>query len=326
MRTRSEQIALLSRGHKKFLVGLEKIREKFVSSLLSYDEVWEMKMEADKNDERPILTGIEFWDDLVGPLRRGNLYVLCGYAGVGKTTLSVQIAWAIAEKKRNVWLYCLEMTAPEVLEILVGHITKNAEPREKEYALASAQAAESGFRLFDSSMRFRKWDEHLQNIVIETKKNNIEFLVIDNFHYLTRVEKNPFEVEGIVSQRLKSLSQELNIPILLLHHLKKPEGVVNQLEPEPTVHAMRGATALLNDASTVLILHHPLAKSSTPDYEGARQSVGKLTNAKARWGRGGAAYVRLFGSERTYYPATMTEYLPKRAAKGAASFSSREES
>jgi len=310
MKTRAEQIALLSRGHKKFLAGLEKIREKYVSSLLTYDEVWEMKIEADKNNENPILTGMEFWDDLVGPLRRGNLYVLCGYAGVGKTTLSIQIAWAIAQQKRNTWLYCLEMTAPEVLEIVAGHITKNADPKEKEYAIASTEAAASGFRLFDSAIRYAKWDEHLQNIVTETRRNNIEFLVVDNFHYLTRVDRNSLEIEGVVSQRLKSLSQELNIPILLLHHLKKPEGIVNGQEPEPTVHAMRGATALLNDASSVLILHHPLAKSTTPEYEGARQSVGKLTNAKARWGRGGVRYVRLFGSERTYYPATLSEYAP----------------
>jgi len=317
IKTRAEQIALLSRGHKNFLAGLEKIREKYVSTLLTYDEAWEMKIEADRNDEEPIVTDIEFWDDLIGPMRRGNLYVLCGYAGVGKTTLAIQIAWAVAKQKRNVWLYCLEMTAPEVLEIVAGHITKNAEPTEKEYALASTEAAGSGFRLFDSALKYAKWDEHLRNIVTETKKNNIEFLVIDNFHYLTRVDRNSLEIEGVVSQRLKSLSQELNIPILLLHHLKKPEGIINQLEPEPTVHAMRGATALLNDASFVVILHHPLAKSTTPDYEGTRQSVGKLTAGKARWGRGGVRYVRLFGSERTYYPANMSEYMPsKKKPKG----------
>ena len=315
VKSRSEQIAILSKAHRKFLDGIDDIRKKYVSSLLTYDEVWEMKIEADKNNENPIVTGIEFWDDLVGSMRRGNLYVLCGYAGVGKTTLSIQISWAVAQQKRNVWLYCLEMTAPEVLEIVAGHITKNADPKEKDYAIASTEASASGFRLFDSALQYAKWDEHLRNIVVETKRNNIEFLVVDNFHYLTRVDKNSLEIEGVVSQRLKSLSQELNIPILLLHHLKKPEGVVNGQEPEPTVHAMRGATALLNDASSVLILHHPLAKSTTPEYEGARQAVGKLTNAKARWGRGGVRYIRLFGSERTYYPATMTEYMPKRMKK-----------
>lgn len=316
MKSRAEIMELLSRGHKQFLIERAKMQKVLVSSCLTFDEVWEMKMTEDKNNEKPIVTGIEFFDDLVGSLRRGNLYVLCGYAGVGKTTLSVQVAWAVAKQKRNVWMYCLEMTAPEIFEIVVGHITKNAEPKEKECALASVEAAASGFRFFDSSMTYRTWKEHLENIVVACARDNIEFLIIDNFHYLTRTEKDQFAVEGVVSQRLKSLSQELNIPILLLHHLKKPEGIIKQLEPEPTVHAMRGATALLNDASGVLILHHPLSKSSSPEYEGARQSVGKLTMGKARWGTGGVRYARLFGSERTYYPATLSEYAPskKRAA------------
>ena len=304
MRSRAEIINLLSRNHAQFLKVLGQAREKFVAPIMTADDVWEIKLLESKYNEKPILSGVSFWDDLVGPFRRGNLYVLAGYAGTGKTTLAAQIAWAIAQQKRNVWFYCLELTPVEVLEVLVGHISGNSEPTEEQYVLACTMAQQSGFRFFDSTV-YRRWDEHLPVIARTVKEHNVEMVVIDNFHYLTRADKNTLEVEGVASQRLKGLSQECNVPILLLHHLRKPES--DSSEPDPTVHALRGTSALLNDASAVVLLHHPLADSGDPGG-GDRQSVGKLRYAKARWGRGGAEYVRLIGHRRLYEKASESDY------------------
>jgi replicative DNA helicase len=128
------------------------------------------------------------------------------------------------------------------------------------------------------------------------------------------VERNVTEVEGVVSQRLKGLAQELNIPILLIHHLRKPDS--DGMEPEPTVHALRGSSALLNDASAVVLLHHPLVSSDGED-DGERQTVGKLRYGKARWGKPGTKFVRLIGWKRRYEGAMASEY------KGAATVKRR---
>jgi replicative DNA helicase len=311
MKSNNEIVEILSSSHKKYLSSIEKARESFTDPILTADDVYVMKVIAKEHDEYPIISGVDFWDELVGPFRRGNLYVLAGFAGCGKSTMALQLAWNVARQGRNVLFYCLELVPTEVLEMLVGHIRSNAEPTEEDYVYACTLAHKSGFRFFDSTV-YRKWDEHLKIIAAGTRKHNIEMVVIDNFHYLTRVDRDATGVEGVVSQRLKGLSQELNIPVMLIHHLRKPDS--DGLEPEPTVHALRGSSALLNDASAVVLLHHPLVSSDT-ESDGERQQVGKLRYGKARWGKGGSKFVRLIGHKRMYESASSMDYA--RETKGS---------
>lgn len=312
MKTRAEIERVFSSNHKRYLLNLEKIKESIVTTELTTDDVWEMKLLEDQYDESPIRTGASFWDELVGSLRKGNLYVLAGYPGAGKTTLAAQLAWGVAKQGKKVWFYCLELKPTEVLEVLVGHIRGNAQPTEEDYAVGCTLAQNSGFMFFDSR-NYKRWEDHLENIVQGIKKSHYELIVIDNFHFLTRVSKNGFEVEGVVSQRLKVLSQECNVPILLIHHLRKPDG--DGQEAEPSVHALRGSSALLNDASAVVLLHHPIMDSEG-EAEGERHPVGKLRYAKARWGKGGTRYVQLVGVERRYEQAYSEQYIgPRRGGR-----------
>src|SRR5512139_3645555 len=200
MKTRAEIVSILSRAHRQYLKELDRAKELLVDPIMTADDAWERKLLAERHDVNPIQSGIAFWDDLVGPFRRGNLYVLAGYAGVGKTTLATQLSWATARQDRKVWFYCLELTPEEVLEVLVGHLVEDAEPHGDRYAPACAEIQKSGFRFLDSTT-YRKWNEHLEIIPRAVRQHGIEMLVIDNFHYLTRTDKNTLEVEGVVSQR-----------------------------------------------------------------------------------------------------------------------------
>jgi replicative DNA helicase len=304
MTTKAEIESFLSVQHRKFLREIKRAKDANQSHVLTADDVLEQKLLEDKYDENPITTGIDFWDELIGPFRRGNVYVVAGYAGVGKTTLAMQLAWAVTQQNRKVWFYCLELKPTEVMEVLASHIEGNSPPTKEEYLVANTKVHRSGFRFFDSR-EYRTWEQHLEIIESSVNEHGFELLVIDNFHYLTRTSKNTFEIEGVVSQRLKSLSQSCNIPILLLHHLRKPES--DSLEPEPTVHAMRGASAVLNDSSAVVLLHHPLAETDGSE-QAARLAVGKLRCDKARWGTGGTKYVRLIGHRRLYEATHSSNY------------------
>lgn len=303
MSTREDAIRTLESAHKQYLASIDRVRKKYTDAVMTADDVWEQKLLSKENDEHPISSGVDFWDELAGPFRRGNLYVLAGFAGSGKSTLAVQLAWSIAQQGKKVWFYCLELTPVECLELLTGHVRQNAEPTDEDYAAVACMAQKSGFRFLDSTVH-RTWKDHLEIIIQGVRKHGIEMVVIDNFHYLTRVDRNVVEVEGVVSQRLKGLSQELNIPILCLHHLRKPDG--DGTEPEPSVHTLRGNSALLNDTSSVVLLHRPLITDD--ESEGDRQSVGKLRYGKARWGQGGTRYVRMIGFRRIFEKASSMDY------------------
>ena len=310
MTSRGELENFLSSQHRRFLREIQRARTANKRYTLTADDVLEMKFLADKYEENPLSTGIAFWDELVGPLRRGDVYLLCGYAGTGKSTLAVQVGWAIAQQKRKVWFYCLELRPHQSFEMVAGHIVGNAEPTREDIILANTKLFHSGLRFYDSRDH-ETWQKHLEIIPKEVEEEAYELIIIDNFHYLTRVERNVYEVEGVVSQRLKALAMSMNIPVIVLHHLRKAEG--DHGEPDPTMHSIRGAGALVNDASGVLILHHPL---SGEDEDSERHVVGKLRLVKNRWGKGGKRCVRLDGAKRLYSAAAWDEYPHKNNGRG----------
>lgn len=305
MTSRGELENFLSSQHRRFLREIQRARTANKRYTLTADDVLEMKLLADKYDENPLTTGIPFWDELVGPLRRGDVYLLCGYAGTGKSTLAAQIAWAIAQQRRKVWFYCLELRPHQSFEMVAGHIVGNAEPTHEEIIIANTKLVHSGLRFYDSRDH-ETWQRHLEIIPEEVEREAYELVIIDNFHYLTRVDKNVYEVEGVVSQRLKALAMSMNIPVLVLHHLRKVDG--DHGEPDPTMHSIRGAGALVNDASGVMILHHPLTGD---DEDSDRHPVGKLKLVKNRWGRAGKVYVRQIGHRRLYEQASVLDYKGK---------------
>jgi replicative DNA helicase len=251
------------------------------------------------------LTGVDWWDSFAGPLRKGNVYIIAGYPGAGKTTLALNLAWSMALAGRKVWYYCLELDPEEVFEVLAGHILKDASVTEDMMAQAYAIVAPTGFRFYQPC-GYMGWEEHLRSIGKAVSGSGIEVLFIDNLSFLTRVKSNTFEAENVVSAKIKSLAQQLRIPIVVLHHLRKPGD--DQTEPEPNVHSMKGSGAILADASDAFILHHPMLDNGF----NTRHPVGYLLSGKPRWGTGGKRYVRLEGSQRTYFPAGASEYSGKK--------------
>jgi len=292
------------KGRSSFRQYMELSKElTYKSPALTAEEVYEKILLRRDTRVAPVTTGVGWWDEFAGPLRRGNTYVICGYAGVGKTTLAVQLAWSLSLTKK-VWFYCLELSASEIFEVLTGHICGTTTPTVEQECKAYSLIQDTGFRFYEPN-RYKTWEQRLEEIQHTTRKEQIEVVFIDNLGYLTRTLTKSFETEGVVSSRIKSLSQELEIPIITLHHLRKPDS--DGVEPEPNGHAIKGSSAIIQDASEAWILHHPL-NDITEDYVSTRHRVGYLLSTKPRGGRGGIKFVRLEGDKRLYEPATRGEY------------------
>lgn len=278
--------------------------KKFGARPLTAEQVYEIHLHNKSLGDRSILTGVDWWDSFAGPLRKGNVYIIAGYPGAGKTTLALNLAWSMALAGRKVWYYCLELDPEEVFEVLAGHILKDANVTEEMTTRAYSIVQPTGFRFYQSCGHM-SWEEHLRSIGKAVSGCGIEVLFIDNLGFLTRVKSNTFETENVASAKIKSLAQQLRIPIVMLHHLRKPGD--DQTEPEPNVHSMRGSGAILADSSDSIILHHPLSEGGEENTAN-RNPVGYIQSGKPRWGTGGRRYVRLEGSQRTYYPASASQY------------------
>jgi replicative DNA helicase len=289
-------------------------RARRTSPALTAEDVYEKIVIARERGGRSFSSGLWWWDEVAGRFRRGNTYVLAGYPGVGKTTLALNLGWAMSIGGLRVWYYGIELLSEETFEILAGLVVGKANLDAADEVTAYATIQGSRFRFFEPN-RAMTWSEHLAVIERTARAERFDLVIIDNFSFLVRVGRNKLESEEEASGRLKGLAQELSIPILVLHHLRKPES--DQVEPEPTQHSVRGSGAICADASDVFVLHHPLM---TESEEATRSPVGFLMCGKPRWGKGGKRYVRLEGDKRLYSPATWDEYPRKKNGGGRRKF------
>jgi replicative DNA helicase len=180
-----------------------------------------------------ISTGFPDLDRKLDGLHGGEMIVLAGFPGSGKSSLALNIADHIAtELKQPVGIFSMEMKAPSLISRIIlararvnSYDVRNRKITERDFAkITTAASAVAGARLFidDSGelsihelrARTRRW----------AQEHGIKFLVIDYLQLLhaagggRTVESRQQEVADI-SRGVKGLALDLNIPILALSQL-----------------------------------------------------------------------------------------------------------
>jgi replicative DNA helicase len=202
----------------------------------------------DAGGSPPIMTGYDDFDYQFGGLIPGNLNLLVGFTGAGKTTFALSILHNISLRlafegsdKRCV-LFSYEMSAthdiiPNLISMSSGvWRSKLREPKrltdidhaKLKEATAAIRAWGSNLHIYDdpelnTPERIRM---KLRRVLIDTP---IELVVIDGLWLMQGVREDYSKMHEIVLQ-LHTIAQSMNIPILLLHQFnnaasnaKKPD-------------------------------------------------------------------------------------------------------
>lgn len=237
-------------------------------------------------------TGLRRLDALTQGLGPGQLILLGGRPGEGKSALGLQVAAHVSRAHGPVLLITLEMSAMEVATRLVqqhqqiGHDEVTAERIERVreqyprlYVSDTGASLEEVQGLADS-FRCEHPDAHL--------------LVLD---YLGLVRprgsiSSSYERVSLVARELKILAQRLELPLLALVQLRRPQ---RGGDDPPALTDLRDSGELEQAANKVILLHRRLG--TVTEGEAPRTVVATL--AKNREGATGSI-------ELHWQPATLS--------------------
>ena len=100
--------------------------------------------------------------------------------------------------------------------------------------------------------------EEIKETIAKAKKLfNIKVIIVDHLDYLVRKSTENHNVEtSNTLQEFKSLAQEFNIIFIIIHHIKKTEGV-GGVTRKPKMEDLKGSSSIYQDPEAVIMLSSP---------------------------------------------------------------------
>lgn len=214
-----------------------------------------------------VRSGLSELDNRIrGGFRPGQLVVVAGRPGMGKSALMCQLIWAAADAGKPAMVASLEMTSGEIAERVLTARTRN------QFANMPVRLCEAG-----------DLQKILSLIRLDKRKRDTQLVAVDYLQIIeaqaTRNESREQRVAAM-SRALKRLAMELRIPILLGSQLNR----ASEKRDRPSLGDLRESGAIEQDADIVLIIH---GNTSEDDRELiiAKQRGGPCGQFKLRFDR-----------------------------------------
>ncbi|RON82454.1 helicase DnaB [Pseudomonas chlororaphis] len=241
-----------------------------------------------KTAPRGLGTGLEKLDEIICGLRPGNMIVIGGLAGSGKTTLGLQIGQHITCQLGGAGLvFSMEMTKEELVTrglASIGSVNLTRLDRgdledDDWPKLTSAVNKLNGARLYVNDQagmtmaRIRSIARQCQ------RREGLDVLLVDYIQLITAEggQNRTLEV-GKISTALKNLAKELMVPVIVLAQLNR--GSTNRPDKRPRPSDLRDSGQIEQDADVVILVH--CDKESEEGQNGVTELiVGKVRHAKA---------------------------------------------
>jgi replicative DNA helicase len=238
-------------------------------------------------------TGFTDLDSLCGGLHNSELIILAARPSMGKTAFAMNIAENVAIGAKQPALFVsLEMACLELADRLLcsaaqvnGHRLRNGTiSQEDRRRLVQKSAEISSSPLYIDDTPGRTLTEIAAVARRLKRKQGLSLIVID---YLQLIEPdNPRdprqEQVAKIARRLKTMSRELDVPVLCLAQLNRQAEVSR--DNRPRLNHLRESGAIEQDADIVCFLYRPEYYKIHEDEHGSTAGVGEVIVAKHRNG------------------------------------------
>jgi replicative DNA helicase len=209
-------------------------------------------------------TGFVDLDSLTNGLHPGQMIVIAGRPGSGKSTMGLDIARSASIKHgQAACIFSLEMSKTEITmrllsaEARVGlaHMRSGSMTDDDWARLARrmGEVAEAPLFIDDSPnltmMEIRSKARRLK------QRHDLKLVVIDYLQLMSGNKKSESRQQEVseISRALKLLAKELEVPVIAMSQLNR--GAEQRTDKKPQLSDLRESGAIEQDADVVILLH-----------------------------------------------------------------------
>lgn len=289
-----------------FGLGEEAVQRGFASIGEIFHETLEDLEERPGSTLIGVPTGFTDLDRKTHGLNRGNLIIIAGRPGMGKTSLALNMAHNVAMKeKRPVAIFSLEMSQQELaLRVLCAEANvpfsrlRSSHLSNKEWSrIVEVVRADSGAPLFiddDPNPTLLEIGSKARRL---KQEKGLDLLIIDYLQLMEaggKYENRNLEIAAI-SRGFKQLAKELDIPVVALSQLsRQPER--RGSDHRPQLADLRESGAIEQDADLVMFVYRDWVYNSDPDDpQSDARNQAELILAKHRNGETGTVPLVFIG-------------------------------
>lgn len=236
-----------------------------------------------------IPTGFADLDRLLNGLHPGQLIIVAGRPGLGKSTAAMDfVRNAALRAKEAAAFFSLEMSKIEMVMRLLSaearvplHVLRSGQLSDDDWSRLARRMAEIGEApiFVDDTPAMGLADIRAKARRLK-QRHNLKLLVVDYMQLMTspkRTESRQQEVSDL-SRGLKLLAKEIECPVVAVSQLNR--GPENRPNKRPQMSDLRESGSIEQDADVVILLH----RDDYYDKESARAGEADFIVAKHRNG------------------------------------------
>jgi len=291
-----------------------------------------------------VSTDLNSLDRLLGGLQDSDLLILAGRPSMGKTALATSIAYGACKKlhdeaerqgakPKSVGFFSLEMSAEQLAHRILASASNINSQKLQRGDLTNAEFSELTHRSQEiSQMAFHIDDTPALSIAAIRSRarrlkrmHNLGFLVVDYLQLvrpsMTKGSANRVQEISEITQGLKAIAKELNIPVMALSQLSR--AVESREDKRPLLSDLRESGSIEQDADVVMFVfreEYYLARSEpradTPEHISWMEKMEKVHGladvivAKQRHGPIGTVTLQFQSEFTRFRDLEREEFIP----------------
>lgn len=227
--------------------------------------------------------GFKDLDDLTGGMKSGEMIILAGRPGMGKSSLANQIAVNTALSGKAVLLFSLEVSGVQVASKIIGLMAGVPIQDIRQGRVSPLELLDHLARLENAPLLI---DDRggLTNAAVraaslrQKERRGLDLVIIDYLQLLHGDGRYPKRYEEItaISGAIKQLARELEVPVIAVSQLSR--DVESRADKRPVLADLRESGALEQDADVVILLYRQKY------YEADADATAEIIVAKQRHG------------------------------------------